>query len=220
MTLAITAQTSLQRAPNWPQRLRLHCCSFNQPCKRWHEPVVWTRKGHRPRHVTRMGAVSIGVSIVFALSFPGIISATQRREWAQAVIISIALALSGTYSVAAALGSASGGRAAATASEKANADTRAKAQTAWDGAKAELDKLANTNPIAELDALIADTRNELARTTATRSVAELSALVSTAESVGPAQCGACSIERQPQHHLPRIVVTHRRSRPRPNPRAP
>jgi hypothetical protein len=119
------------------------------------------------------GEVSVGVSIIFALAFPGLISATQRREWAQAVIITVAL------------GSASGGRAAATATEQANTDARAKAQAAWTQAKADLDKLGNTSPTAELDALIADARNELARMQATRSVAELSALVSTAEKCGP-----------------------------------
>jgi hypothetical protein len=116
------------------------------------------------------------------------------------------------------LGSASGGRAAATASEKANTDARAKAQIAWYAAKADLDKLANTSPTAELDALIADARNELARMPATRPVAELGALVVSAERCGPGAVRSIQVSKRcPQDSLPGISIAYGRIWPRSDP---
>ena len=59
-------------------------------------------------------AVSVAVSIVFALSWPALIRAVERRQWAMVPMSLAALLLTGAYSVTAALGSASGGRANAT----------------------------------------------------------------------------------------------------------
>ena len=65
-----------------------------------------------------------------------------------------ALLITGAYSVSAALGSASGGRANAATQEHAIADYRAKAQVAYETAKNELAGLAPTRPAGELRALI------------------------------------------------------------------
>jgi hypothetical protein len=67
----------------------------------------------------------------------------------------IALVLTGSYSLTAALGSASGGRTDAAVSEMVTADARAKAQAAYDTAEAELDGLKPSRPIGELEALLA-----------------------------------------------------------------
>ena len=58
----------------------------------------------------------------------------------------VALALAGSYSLTAALGSAAGGRANAATTETATADTRRKAQDAYDAAKAELATLKPARP--------------------------------------------------------------------------
>jgi hypothetical protein len=100
------------------------------------------------------GAVSVAVSIVFALSWPALIRAVERRQWTLAPMAAAALVLTGAYSVTAALGSASSGRTNAAASETAAIDARAKAQAAYDGARAELDALKPSRPIGELEALV------------------------------------------------------------------
>ena len=80
----------------------------------------------------------------------------------------------GAYSIAAALGSAMGGRANAAIEEKDAKDRKAKAQAAWDTAKAELDTL-TAKPVTELQSLIDTAKTDLAKLPATRSVAEIEA---------------------------------------------
>jgi hypothetical protein len=101
------------------------------------------------------GAVSVAVSIVFALSWPSVIKAVERKQWTLVPMALAALILTGAYSVTAALGSASGGRTNAAALETATTDARAKAQAAYASAEAELDGLKPSRPIGELEALIA-----------------------------------------------------------------
>jgi hypothetical protein len=101
------------------------------------------------------GAVSVAVSIVFALSWPAVIKAVERRQWTLAPMAAAALVLTGAYSVTAALGSASGGRMNAAALETATTDARTKAQAAYAIAKSELDALKSSRPIGELEALVA-----------------------------------------------------------------
>jgi uncharacterized membrane protein len=97
--------------------------------------------------------VSVGVSIIFALSWPAFIVSLDRRQWSRALLVLIALILTGTYSVTAALGSAMGGRANAAIEEKDTTDKRAKAQAAYDVARAELATLKSSRPVAELEAM-------------------------------------------------------------------
>ena len=63
-------------------------------------------------------AVSLGASILFALSWPAMFSSIERRRWSGSVIAAIALLLTGSYNVTAALGSAMDGRANASALEE------------------------------------------------------------------------------------------------------
>lgn len=100
-------------------------------------------------------AVSAGVSIVFALSWPALLSSLDQRQWSRAAMVLVAMALTGTYSVTAALGSAMGGRTTASLEEKAIGDDRAKAQAAYDASQTELKALPSSRPIGELKALIA-----------------------------------------------------------------
>ena len=93
------------------------------------------------------------VALVFALAWPALIRSVDAKRWSTALISLVALLLAGTYSVTAALGSASGGRANAAATETATTDARIKAQAAYDAAKAEMAKLPNARPVAELEAL-------------------------------------------------------------------
>ncbi|MFM9848906.1 MAG: hypothetical protein ACKVP3_17285 [Hyphomicrobiaceae bacterium] len=89
----------------------------------------------------------------------------------------IALLLTGTYSVSAALGSAMGGRENAAFEEKSAADGRIKAQSTYDRAGTALEALAQARPSAELDLLIGPAREELARLAPARPPAELQALI-------------------------------------------
>src|SRR5262249_42137543 len=100
------------------------------------------------------GAVSVAVSIVFALSWPATIVCVDRQQWSRATMAFIALTLTGTFSVTAALGSAMGGRTSAAIEEQDAKDRKAKAQAKWDAAKAELDQLNAAKPGAELQSLI------------------------------------------------------------------
>jgi hypothetical protein len=98
--------------------------------------------------------VSIAVSIVFALSWPAVLISADRKQWSRAAMAVIALLLTGTYSVSAALGSAMGGRANAAIEEKDTTDKRTKAQTAYNVATAELASLKPSRPVAEIEAVV------------------------------------------------------------------
>ena len=74
--------------------------------------------------------MSVGVSIVFALSWPAVLISLDRKQWSRAAMAFVALLLTGTYSVSAALGSAMGGRANAAIEQQDKADNRAKVQAA------------------------------------------------------------------------------------------
>ena len=97
--------------------------------------------------------MSVGVSIIFALSWPALIISLDRRQWARAVLVLIALLVSGMYSVSAAVGSAMGGRANAAIEEKHTKDKRTKAQAGYDAATAELATLKPARPVGELLAM-------------------------------------------------------------------
>jgi hypothetical protein len=84
------------------------------------------------------GAVSVAVSIVFALSWPALIKSVQRRQWTLAPMAAAALVLTGAYGVTSALGLASGGRVNASATEQLITEQRARAQTSYAIAQAEL----------------------------------------------------------------------------------
>src|ERR1700694_1225217 len=79
-------------------------------------------------------AVAGAVAVVFAISWPATIRSIEAKRWSAAPVCFVALALSGSYSVMAALGTPAGGRANAATTETANADARKKAQDAYDAA--------------------------------------------------------------------------------------
>ena len=89
---------------------------------------------------------------MFALSWPAVIGNIERRNWSRAFIAFLALLLTGSYSVTAALGSAAGGRANATNQEQAKTADRSRAQAAYDDTKTELSKLAPSRPASEVEA--------------------------------------------------------------------
>jgi hypothetical protein len=70
----------------------------------------------------------------------------------------LALLLTGSYSVTAALGSAMGGRADAERSEQASVDARTRARAAYAAAKSDLAKLAPSRSVPEVEAAIAGAR--------------------------------------------------------------
>jgi hypothetical protein len=99
-------------------------------------------------------AVAGAVAVVFALSWPALIRSLDAKRWPAALIAFVALALSGAYSITAALGSAAGGRTNAATAETSVTDARKKAQAAYDRAEAELQKLPAARPVAEIEALL------------------------------------------------------------------
>ena len=135
--------------------------------------------------------VAGAVAIVFALSWPALIRSVDARRWSAALISLVALALSGAYSMTAALGSASGGRINAATIETATTDARTKAQAAYDAAKAELDALTAAKPATELQVLIEGAKAELAKLPAARSVAEIAGLIQGA-AINPRGSHGCT----------------------------
>jgi len=89
----------------------------------------------------------------------------------------VALLLTGTYSVSAALGSAMGGRANAAIEQQDKSDNRAKVQAAYDTAKTELELLTTAKPATDLQTLIDNAKAELAKLPAARPVAEVEAVI-------------------------------------------
>ena len=96
-------------------------------------------------------SVSVAVSLVFALSWPALIRATDAKQNARAFIILVGLLLTGSFSVSAALGSAYGGRVQAATVQADHAGARSKAESAYKRAESELTALAPARPAAELE---------------------------------------------------------------------
>jgi hypothetical protein len=139
----------------WPARLAYSAALIFTLASAGTNLIYGIAKGTDTASSVVWAAVSLAVSIVFALSWPALIRAIERRQWALLPMAFTALLLTGAYSVTAALGSASGGRANATIQEQSITDQRAKAQAAYDVATSELANIKPARPIAELEPLIA-----------------------------------------------------------------
>src|SRR6202521_4610956 len=143
------------QATNWPRRMAyLAALIFTAASGATNVVFGWQKGGDLAGSLV-WAAVAGAVAAVFAISWPATIKSIEAKRWSAALICLVALALSGSYSVTAALGSAAGGRANAATTETATADTRKKAQDAYDAAKAELVALKPARPVAELEAVIA-----------------------------------------------------------------
>lgn len=99
-------------------------------------------------------AIAAGSAIIFTLAFPALTKAFENRNWSAVLVALLGLVLFGAHNVTAALGSAAGGRTNAATAEADTADIRNKAHTAYNGAKAELDTLKASRPVAELEPLL------------------------------------------------------------------
>ncbi|RTL67522.1 MAG: hypothetical protein EKK41_16870 [Hyphomicrobiales bacterium] len=145
--------TSTTSASRWPARAAwLSAAIFSTASISTNTVYGWSKGTDLPTSIIWAG-VAAAVAVVFGLSWPALIQAVERRRWSAALVALAALLLSGAYSVTAALGSASGGRTQAANEEKDTTDARARAQAAYDAAKAELAKLAPARTIGELEAL-------------------------------------------------------------------
>lgn len=103
---------------------------------------------------TVWASVSVGVSIVFLLSWPALIRCFDTKQWGRALIVAIALLMTGVYSVSAALGSAMGGRVNAESAETTATNDRTRSQAAYNKAEKELAKLQATRSAEELQTLV------------------------------------------------------------------
>ena len=147
--------TSIATASAWPARAAYFSAAiFTGASGTINVTYGWQKGGDLAGSLT-WAAVAAAVAIVFALSWPALIRRLEARRWSAALMALVALALAGSYSVTAALGSAAGGRANAATTETATTDARKKAQDAYDAAKAELATLKPARPVAELEAIVA-----------------------------------------------------------------
>ena len=99
-------------------------------------------------------AIAAGSAIIFTLAWPALSKAVENRNWSAAAVAFVGLLLFGAYNVSAALGSAAGARTNAATAETDTTDTRQKAQASYNTAKAELDALKASRPVAELEPLV------------------------------------------------------------------
>ncbi|MFT3732854.1 MAG: hypothetical protein QM780_15775 [Hyphomicrobium sp.] len=100
-------------------------------------------------------AVSVAASAILALGPTALLKSIKARSLAGSIVASIAIALTGSYSLTAAIGASAGQRLSAQVSQTDTGGTRARLQTAYQTAK---DDLAGLLPVsatvAELDAKI------------------------------------------------------------------
>jgi hypothetical protein len=140
---------------HWPVRLAYSASALFSLASGGTNLIYGWLKGTDPASSFVWAAVSVGVSIIFALSWPALLISLDRRQWVRAIMVFVALVVTGTYSVSAAVGSAMGGRLNAANAERDISDARKKTQASYDSAKAELDTLRPTRTVGELEALIA-----------------------------------------------------------------
>jgi hypothetical protein len=145
-------------ASPWPARAAYFSASIFISASGVTNVIYGFNKGDNLATSLVWAGVAGAVAIVFALAWPALIRSVDAKRWSATLISFVALLLAGTYSVTAALGSAAGGRANVAAAETAATDTRIKAQAAYDAAKAEMAKLPNARPVAELEALLASAK--------------------------------------------------------------
>jgi hypothetical protein len=139
----------------WPARLAYIAAALFTAASGGTNVIYGWNKGADLSSSLVWSAVSVGVSIVFALSWPALLRNVDARQWSRTAVALVAMLVTGAYSVSAALGSAMGGRTNAAATETAISDARARAQAAYEGARAELAGLKASRPVAELEAFLA-----------------------------------------------------------------
>lgn len=97
------------------------------------------------------GAVAVAASIALALAPAALL---RSRSVAGVVFSLAAIGLFGTFSLSSALGSFFGGRAATEVQQTAAVGTRSRIEKAYDVARTELEGLAATRPVPELEAMV------------------------------------------------------------------
>ena len=143
------------RGPIWPARLSYLAAGLFTAASTGTNLIYGWSKGADTASSLVWAAVSIAVSAVFALSWPAILMSLDRRRWSRAVMALVALLLTGHLQR---LGGVSarrwvGGRTQRS-TRRTPRDKRTKAQTAYDTAKGELDKIAAARSVPEVEALI------------------------------------------------------------------
>jgi hypothetical protein len=141
-------------ASPWPARAAYFSASIFTAASAGTNVIYGWHKGVDTASSLVWASVALAVAVVFALSWPALMRCIEARCWSAALVSFLALVLAGAYSVTAALGSASGGRANASSIEAAAIGARVKAQAAYDGTKTELDALKPSRPVVELEALV------------------------------------------------------------------
>jgi hypothetical protein len=151
---AKSVMTNISGGAQWPARLA-YCAGalFSLASGITNLNYGWSKGADFASSLVWAG-VAGAVAVVFALSWPALIRSLEAKRWSAAVVALVALILSGSYSITAALGSAAGGRTNAATAETVTTDARKKAHAAYDRADADLGKLAPARPVAEVEALL------------------------------------------------------------------
>jgi hypothetical protein len=147
--------TPTTTAPPWPARCAYISAAIFTAASGLTNLTYGWQKGDTLAGSLTWAAVAAAVAVVLALSMPALIRSLEARRWSAALMALLALLLSGTYSLSAALGSAAGGRQNAATAETATTDARKRLQGAYHAARTELDALKPTRASGELEALIA-----------------------------------------------------------------
>jgi hypothetical protein len=140
--------------PSWPARFAYAAALMFTLASGGTNLIYGWSKGTDTASSLVWAGVSVGVSIVFALSWPALIRCCDTKQWPRAVIVAIALLITGTYSVSAALGSAMGGRTNAESAETTATNDRKRSQADYDKTEKELAKLPATRSVEEVQVLI------------------------------------------------------------------
>jgi hypothetical protein len=102
----------------WPARLAYAAAGIFAAASTVTNLIHGWQKGTDLGGLLVLSAVSVAVSIVFSLSWPAFLRCLDGKQWSRAIIVFLAMLITGGYSVTAALGSARGGRANAAMAEK------------------------------------------------------------------------------------------------------
>jgi hypothetical protein len=112
--------------PSWPAHLG-YCAAviFAAASITTNAVYGWGKGADLPSALVWSG-VSIAAGFTQVLSWPALVVTLDRRQWGKAVAAVCALAICGSYSVIAALGSASGGRINAANDERTHPRSQSK----------------------------------------------------------------------------------------------
>ena len=148
----------------WQAKIAFACTALSSVASISTNAVYGWSKGDTLPSSIIWAALAIAVGATLLLSTAALFKALAAKTYSQAVFIAVGLLLCGTYSVVAAVGSATGQRMSASLSEDATSTARSEAQKALETATTRQASLAPTRASAaiqaEIDGILIDPRLE------------------------------------------------------------